>query len=174
MPRSVTIVDYDPQWPLLFERERSRLLPAMGDRVVSFQHVGSTSVPGLSAKPTVDMMVGVRQEADAQDCVPLLIELGYTYKPATQLEIPGWYFLDRRTADGEDYHLHMVVYGSDFWNRHLLFRDYLRSHPEVARQYEALKRELAFQYGTDRMGYCDAKTDFIQSVEALARHAANS
>ena len=77
--------------------------------------------------------------------------------------------LRKGRAGARTHHLHMVEYGGDFWERHVLFRDYLRAHPEVARQYEELKRDLADRYGRDREGYTDAKTAFIKGVEAVAR-----
>jgi GrpB-like predicted nucleotidyltransferase (UPF0157 family) len=166
------IVDYDPRWPVLFEEERRRVLGAIRHKVLALEHIGSTAVPGLGAKPIVDMMAGVRDSADADECVGLLQPLGYddvTPEPGN----PEWFYcLGTRApgqGEGEYIHLHLVKHVSDHWVRHLLFRDYLRTHPETAQRYFELKKRFAAQYGADRQGYTDAKTRFIESVVAQAR-----
>jgi len=172
MSHPVIIVDYDPRWPVLFEEERRRILGAIGHKVLALEHIGSTAVPGLGAKPIIDMMAGVRGSSDADECVQLLQPLGYddvTPEPGN----PEWFYcLGTRAPgqrEGEYVHLHLVKYLSDHWARQLLFPDYLRTHPAVAQQYFELKKLYAAQYGSDRQGYTDAKTKFIESVVAQAR-----
>jgi GrpB-like predicted nucleotidyltransferase (UPF0157 family) len=165
----VEIAQYDPTWPTEYERERDLIADALGDLMVAIEHVGSTAVPGLGAKPIIDIMVGVRSLADSEKCVGPLEGLGYEYKG--EFGIPGRLYF-RRFADGNRSHqIHMVEIGSDFWERHLLFRDYLREHPREARDYYELKLRLAGEFGCDREGYTEAKTDFIRSAEAKARAA---
>lgn len=113
-------------------------------------------------------MAGVRRLADADRCVEPQ-RLGYEYVPEYEADIPDRRYFRKGPAGARTHHLHMVEYGGDFWERHVLFRDYLRAHPEVARQYEELKRDLADRYGRDREGYTDAKTAFIKGVETVAR-----
>jgi len=165
------IVDYDPRWPLIFEEEKRRVLGAIGHKVFALEHIGSTAVPGLGAKPIVDMMAGVRSSEDADECVRLLQPLGYN-DVTPEPENPEWFYCLGTRAhgqrEGEYIHLHLVKYLSDHWARQLLFRDYLRTHPEVALQYFELKKLYAAQYGADRQGYTDAKTKFIESVVAQA------
>jgi GrpB-like predicted nucleotidyltransferase (UPF0157 family) len=168
VPKPVAIADYDPRWPGKYAAERERILVAIGERALAIEHVGSTSVPGLAAKPTIDIMVGFASGAVAAECVSSLADLGYAYQPENAWEIPDWHYFDRTGDDGQRYHLHMVPMGGEFWQRHLAFRDYLRAHPEAAREYERLKRELAARYGSDRLGYCNAKTEFILGVERMA------
>ncbi|NPV07756.1 MAG: GrpB family protein [Anaerolineae bacterium] len=168
MPRPVVIHDYDPSWPAMFERERARIQEALAGRGAVVEHVGSTAVPGLGAKPIIDILIGVANLQEADGCVPCLVALGYTYFPEHEAEIPDRRYLDRQGEDGS-YHVHMVEIGGDFWERHLLFRDYLRAHPEVAAEYDRLKRDLAQRYGTDREGYTNAKTDFVRAIEERAR-----
>ena len=167
MPRPVTIVDYDPQWPILYKEERRSVLEVAGEKVLEIEHIGSTAVPDLCSKPIVDIMAGVGGEADADECVRLLAAIGYddvTSEPETQ----DWYYCLGKGFHSVGYHLHLVRHGSEFWERHILFRDYLRAHPETAREYDVLKRGLAMEYGSDRLGYTEAKTSFIDSVVSRA------
>ena len=169
LAKPVIISDYNPRWPLLYEEEQARILGVIGNQVVAVEHVGSTAVPGLGAKPTIDIMVAVRQLADAEKCIEPLKSIGYTYHPEHEDDFPERRYFDTRTSRKQMHHLHMVEQTSDFWERHLLFRDFLRERPDVARQYHELKKKLAGRYGADRNGYTDAKTSFITSVEDQAR-----
>lgn len=167
VPSPVVIVDYDPPWPILYEEEKRRILEAVGHKVLAVEHIGSTAVPGLGAKPIIDMMAGVHQSTDADDCIPMLKDIGYT--DVTPLpEFPDWYYCLGKSPHSVGYHLHLVKFGSDHWEKHLLFRDLLRTHPELAQQYYELKRELASKYGSDRNAYTESKTSFIESVIAQA------
>jgi GrpB-like predicted nucleotidyltransferase (UPF0157 family) len=164
----VVVVDYDPSWPAQYERERAGIVEALGDvmeGVVAVEHVGSTAVPGLAAKPIIDIIVGVRELAAGERCVQPLEALEYEYRG--EAGIPGRLYF--RKGQPRTHHLHMVEHGSEFWERHLLFRDLLRERPAVAREYAALKKELAVQYRTDRLAYTEAKTPFIESALARAR-----
>lgn len=164
MKQLVTIAEYDSQWPVMYEEEKERILSVIGHTVVAIEHVGSTSVPGLGAKPIIDIMVAVRRLADAAACVEPLQSLGYEYVPEHEVVMPERRFFRKGLRGAGTHHLHMVEQTSEFWERHLLFRDYLRAHPKVAQQYYALKKELAARYGSDRSSYTDAKTPFIESV----------
>jgi GrpB-like predicted nucleotidyltransferase (UPF0157 family) len=169
----VIIADYNPAWPRLFEAERDRIVAALGDKLVAVEHIGSTAAPGLGAKPIIDVMAGVWTLAEANACIRPLEALGYAYFPQHEATMPERRYFDRpglaHEGGAQSYHVHMVEVGGEFWERHLLFRDYLRRHPETAREYDALKRRLAAQYGQDREGYTDAKSDFIRRIEAKAR-----
>ncbi len=166
---SIAIVDYDPNWPALFEAERGRILSATGHLVVVIEHVGSTAVPGLAAKPVIDIMAAVRHLDDARKCIEPLHAVGYEYVPEYEAELPERRYFHKGPSGDRTHHLHMVELTSDFWKRHLLFRDYLRAHPGTARQYQELKRRLAAQFGADRSGYTEAKGPFIRAVEEKAR-----
>jgi GrpB-like predicted nucleotidyltransferase (UPF0157 family) len=167
---TVIIFDYDSQWPVLFEEERGRILHAVGQVILAIEHVGSTAVPGLGAKPIVDIMVGVHSLADAKECIEPLGSIGYKYHPENEDSIPERRYFQKGPNDtpNQHFHLHMVEIMSDFWKRTLLFRDLLRTHPEEAQQYYQLKKELAVTYGSDRNGYTNAKTSFIESVIGAA------
>ncbi len=169
----ITIADFDARWPVLYKEERSRIVAAIGPWVADIQHVGSTAVPGLGAKPIIDIMIGLRSLDHARHCIAPLEAIGYQYIPEYEDELPERRYF-RRPGGGAyrgrgTHHLHMVETSSEFWERHLLFRDYLRDHAEVARAYEALKRRLAAHYGADHEGYTEAKTGFITDIEAKAR-----
>jgi GrpB-like predicted nucleotidyltransferase (UPF0157 family) len=167
-PGPVVIADYDLGWPRMYEAESRRIVEAIGEWLVDIQHVGSTSVPGLAAKPVIDMMPGVETFGVMGHIIPRLESLGYEHVPVEQEADP---ISDRRyfrRGVPRSHHVHVTVVGSDFWVRHLAFRDYLRAHPETATEYAALKRRLASEYGSDRLGYVHAKTDFITVVEELA------
>jgi GrpB-like predicted nucleotidyltransferase (UPF0157 family) len=168
--RRVEIVDYDPRWALLYGEERARILAVIGHLDVAIEHIGSTAVVGLGAKPIIDILVGVRRLSDAQLCMEPLISLGYVYQPEHEVTLPERRFFGKGEPPGEQhYHLHMVEKGGEFWRRHLAFRDYLRTHPETSRQYYELKKKLASEYGSDREGYTEAKTQFIESIVAKAQ-----
>lgn len=164
----VIIVDYNPQWPALYEEEKGRLLGVIGHKVVAIEHVGSTAVPGLGAKPIIDITVAVHRLADAEECIELLPSIGYEYIPPDKVGIPERRYFRKGLPGARTHHIHMVELASDFWERHLLFRDFLRAHPEVAQQYYELKKGLATKYGEDREGYTEAKTSFIEPVVAGA------
>jgi GrpB-like predicted nucleotidyltransferase (UPF0157 family) len=166
----VIIVDYDPNWPKVFEAEKARLLQASDGWIVAIEHAGSTSVPGLGAKPIIDILAGVRTLDEGRKTIePLTKQLGYDYVPEYEQDMPERLYFHKHPPIGDQFHLHMVEIGGAFWERHLLFRDYLRSRPETVQDYDRLKRKLAAEFGSNREGYIDAKTDFIQSIEAKAR-----
>src|SRR5574341_1081979 len=166
----IAVVKYNPRWLRLFEEERALLLATADDVLTAVEHIGSTAVPRLAAKPIIDVMAGIRRLNDAVGCVHALEGIGYEYVPQYEVYIPERrYFRKPRTGRGpRTHHLHVVEMTSEFWRRHLLFRDYLRAHPEVAREYEDLKRRLAVEYGEDGWGYTEAKTVFINGVVAHA------
>ena len=170
MKRPVKIVDYNPQWPILFENEKCLILSAIGRFVVGIEHVGSTAVIGLGAKPIIDITVAIKNLKDAHKCIGSLESIGYEYVPEYEESVPERrYFHKGKPPKEQHYHLHMVELSSSFWERHLLFRDYLRTHPEATKYYHELKKRLAAKYGSDREGYTEAKTSFIESIVAKAR-----
>lgn len=170
MGRPVRIVDYDPRWQKLYEEEKRRILDVIGHLVVRIEHIGSTTVPNLGAKPTIDVMAAVNHLSNAKKCIEPLQRIGYEYQPGHEVTMPERRFFRKGDPPEEQhYHLHMVELTSDFWKRHLLFRDFLHTHPEVAQKYYELKKRLANEYGSDRESYTEAKTSFIESVVSKAR-----
>jgi GrpB-like predicted nucleotidyltransferase (UPF0157 family) len=166
LQREVVIAAYDPRWPALFEAERDRLLAIAPDVIVSLDHIGSTSVPGLAAKPIVDMLLTINRffndEEIAAVCAP-----GHQYRGIDE-DIGRQYFSKRAPPA---FHVHCYMPGNAEAERLRLFRDYLRARPETAREYEALKRELAAKHRFEREAYQDAKTGFVHAIGAIARRS---
>ena len=163
----VVIVDYDPRWPVLFEEEKKLILGIARQKILAVEHIGSTAVPGLAAKPIIDMMAGVRGTSEADERLPVLAGIGYdhvTPEPDNQ----EWFYCLGKGFHSVGYHLHLVKFESNHWNRHLLFRDLLRKRPGVAKQYQELKKRMAEKLGPEREVYTESKTSFIESVIAQA------
>lgn len=168
-PRPIIISPYDAKWRDIYEDEKQKILRVIANKIIAIEHIGSTAVPNLAAKPIIDIMVGVKDFAIAKKCIEPLKTIEYEYVPQYEVDIPDRRFFNRGpNLPNQHFHLHMVIYGENFWVTHLLFRDYLRSHPEIALQYQTLKQKLAKQYVTDIMGYCDGKSEFIQNIVRLA------
>jgi GrpB-like predicted nucleotidyltransferase (UPF0157 family) len=160
----IRLVPSDPSWPARFELERTVLAEAIEEWVDGgIHHVGSTAVPGLEAKPIIDILVGVRDLETARGCFEPLADLGYLYAPYLPAEMHWFCKPDpaRRT-----HHLHLVPSGSPRYRNELAFRDRLRADPRLAADYAALKRRLALRHPDDREAYTEGKDRFIQ--EALA------
>lgn len=169
MSEQITIVDPDPGWPALFEAEQTRLRLALGHKLIRIEHMGSTAIPGLAAKPIIDLIAAARDLDDVRAWVEPLQTLGYTYISKYEAEMPERRFFQKYDAEGRrTHHLHIYDLPTFHARPERLFRDYVRAHPEVAQPYAQLKRSLAERLGHDRAAYTEAKTDFIQSVVARA------
>ncbi|MDJ0974696.1 MAG: GrpB family protein [Planctomycetota bacterium] len=189
MPTPIVIAEYDPTWPAAYAQMEAEIHDAIGTWIERIEHIGSTSVPGLAAKPVIDVLVGVGDDElidvtaepevvvgaqkDVEPAGPVrhvemvqaLRAIGYVYRSING--IPERLFFKR--ADVEPgRHIHLVRTDSPFFERHVLFRDYLRAHPAEAAAYAELKRGLAAKHGADRLTYTDAKTAFITACEAKA------
>jgi GrpB-like predicted nucleotidyltransferase (UPF0157 family) len=162
----VEVVNYDPRWPTLFDEEANRLRAALDPSLISgLEHFGSTAVPGLSAKPIIDILIAVRSLADAQTSfVEALRKLDYVYW-AENPKKDRMFFVKGMPPFGSrrSHHVHVTETHGEMWQR-LAFRDYLRAHPGEAEIYEQLKRRLATEHQTDREAYTDAKSAYIESV----------
>ncbi len=164
----IHVVPYDPAWPARFDEERSALAVAIGDWVVGgVHHVGSTSVPGLESKPIIDILVGVRDLQGSRSCFDRLLALEYVYAPYRATEM-HWFC--KPSPSRRTHHLHLVPAGSPRFRDELAFRDYLRSHRNVAQEYGELKRDLAKEFQHDREAYTAAKADFIRATIDRALH----
>lgn len=164
---AVVLADYDPQWPERYRAEAARIRAALGGWIEQIEHVGSTAVPGLAAKPIIDIAVGVRRLADAERCIEPLERIGYAYRPGAEVMVPDRRFFQKGGSVAREFHVHVVDVRGPDWERWLLFRDYLRAHPEKAREYERLKRTLASCH-RDNRAYTAQKTAFIEAAVAEA------
>ena len=150
----------DPGWPASFAAWKARLGDALGSVAERIDHVGSTAVPGLAAKPTVDIQISVTELEDEQRYVGPLEDAGLQLRSRDALHL---YF--RPPADRpRDVHVHVCESGGQWEREHLLFRDYLRAHPEAAARYAAVKEELLVVWSDDRWGYTEAKSDCILGI----------
>lgn len=163
---AVRIVDYDPAWPAIAAAEIARIEAALGDVATRVDHVGSTAVPELAAKPIVDLQVSVVELEPTDRYARPLEELGYLFAPDS--ESPDLHFFGRPAARPRTHHLHVCAAGSEHERRHLALRDYLRAHPEEAASYAARKRELVARHPEDRIAYIEGKADHVAALERRA------
>ena len=163
MEEPIIINDYDPEWVKKYEKEKNEILQAIGEYIIAIEHIGSTAVVGLASKPIIDILIGLSSLEDAKKCIPILKKMNYEYVPEHEKILPDRRYF-RKQPDGtanRKYHVHMVEINSHFWNRQLLFRDYLRKNPEVLKDYETVKRLLAKKFQNDRHSYTTGKEGFI-------------
>lgn len=163
--RKIEIIEYDPVWPRLFEEERSLLIQTLAEVVIGIHHIGSTAVPGLAAKPTIDILI------EASDVVTLdafnANMKAIYYQPRGESGIPGRRYF-KKDEDNLTYHIHAFARGDSNVKRYVAFRDYLRTHPEVASNYANLKKVIAVECCGDRVRYNDEKNAYVKHIEAIA------
>ena len=160
----VVLVPYDPAWPRQAAAESAAILVACQGLLLSVDHIGSTSVPGLAAKPVIDLLGGVARLEDANAAIPPLATLGYSYVPKYESELPDRRYFRRGPDGARTHHLHVFVRRGASWARHVAFRDALRALPTAALDYERLKRELAASCGPDRDAYTRGKSELIRET----------
>jgi GrpB-like predicted nucleotidyltransferase (UPF0157 family) len=166
-PLPITVVDYDPAWPVIFGDLRERIASALGSLAVRIEHVGSTSVPGLAAKPIIDIDTVIRTPGDLPAAIERLEGIGYVHIPEIKGGPPGCEAFDRPPGTPV-HHLFVCTQDADQFHKHIAFRDYMRTHPEATADYVALKRDLAARFSHDRLSYTKSKTDFIERILARA------
>jgi GrpB-like predicted nucleotidyltransferase (UPF0157 family) len=165
--REIKIADYETNWPMKFETHARTIADAIGAAAVRIEHIGSTSVPGLAAKPIVDILVVVVDSADESSYRARLEALGYVLR----VREPDWYEHRMFRTREKDLHIHIYSAGCQEIERNLTFRDRLRSNVDDRNRYEAMKRELANNVWSDMNEYARAKTEVIESIIAAARKA---
>ena len=163
---AIRIVAYDPAWPVQANEELRRLGEALGPIAVRLEHVGSTAVPGLAAKPILDLQLSVADIAARTAYVGPLERLGYLFAPTP--ESPDYHFFARPPERPRSHHLHVCEAGSEHEFRHVAVRDFLRAHPDEAASYAALKRGLAAGHAPDRLAYIAGKDRYVAALEARA------
>ena len=162
----VEIVDYDPIWPRVFAYEAEAILEVCRTWITAVHHIGSTSVPGLAAKPVLDIVPVAATPVMCAGSITGMTELGY--RQWGENGIPGRFYFDKIVDGRTVVHAHMFPSDHPDVRNHLRFRDYLKTHPDAARDYEALKRELASKQRGDRQAYTEAKAVFIDGILAVA------
>jgi len=157
----VIIKDYDPSWPVLFAALRAKLAATLGDLAASIEHVGSTAVPGLAAKPILDIDVLLRSAEDLRLAIERLAPLSYRHQGDLGIAGREAFVTPPRIPP---HHLYVCRPDSPAFRRHILFRDYLRTHSADAQAYACLKRRLAAQFPDDRVAYTEAKSGFVTAI----------
>jgi len=168
---TVELYPWSPEWPTAYETERTVLQEALGASALDIQHVGSTAVPGLCAKPIIDIAVAVTRYEEAFALVDRVVALGYAY--LGEYGIPRRHFFVKGNGDIKTHHVHMVERDGPDWAHMTAFRDALRAHPELAAAYGRLKRDLADAHAADRDAYTRAKSAFIEAALREERTADN-
>jgi len=167
LPRGkVLIEDYKIEWREEFEKEKESLFAVIGQFVQAIEHIGSTAVPGLCAKPVIDIAVGVQELKAVKDCIEPLSSIGYEYRG--EAGIPGRHFFVKGSRKTRTHHVHVELLNGPLWHSHILFRDYLRSHPKEATAYAKLKRAIAKKYSDDRDAYTLEKNSYIEGIVKIA------
>lgn len=163
--KNVELLPHNEQWHELFVEEKARLETAIGDFVLAIEHVGSTSVCGIAAKPILDIAISISNKSNGEKCVALLENIGYEYRGENG--IAGRFYFVKGAS--RTHHLHMLLADSEEWRNHLAFRDYLRQNKSAAEEYDSLKIDLALKYRIERDAYLDGKADFIRKILKIAR-----
>ena len=158
---TLVLAPYSDDWPRLFEAEKQLIQRAVGPYILDVQHIGSTSIPGLVAKPIIDTMVGIASFEAATVCIKPLEQAGYEYRGENG--IPRRHYFVRGTPT--THHTHMFEIDTEDWSRHIRFRDKLRADPALAAEYARLKRQLWETHRDNRQAYQDGKTGFIARVQ---------
>jgi GrpB-like predicted nucleotidyltransferase (UPF0157 family) len=160
------VVPYNPAWQEEFQAERNRVAWALGENVLAIHHMGSTAIPGIKAKPIIDLLVEVISIAMVDACQANMATLGY--KSHGEHGIPGRRYFSRGINEQHTHHMHVYERGHEDIQRVLRFRDYLIAHPEEAQRYSQLKERLSEEFRFDPTGYTDSKSEFIQEINRKA------
>lgn len=160
----ICIRAYDPLWPAQFEKEKARLLGIFSGDLLEIEHIGSTAVPGLAAKPVIDILAGLRAMDNVDSLLAPLRDYGYATPDNCNDGLTERRWLMRHCDGHRTHHLHLVRLDGHGWKRTIRFRDILRAEPKVAKEYEDLKYRLARVAGTDRDGYIISKTEFVEDT----------
>lgn len=165
MVYQVRVVPYDPRWPVEYAAEAARLREVFGPLAPAIHHIGSTSVPGLCAKPVIDILIEVSDIGAVDSLAPAMVALGY--EALGEFGLPGRRYF-RKGGDRRTHHVHVFGAGTSEAARHLALRDYLRARPDKAAAYGRLKTELALRHPADIEAYMDGKDAFVKELEAEA------
>ncbi|MEM7373940.1 MAG: GrpB family protein [Bacteroidota bacterium] len=160
---TVRLLEHQTTWQEIFHQTREQLLHALGDHVMDIQHIGSTAIPGIPAKPILDMAMAIAQKDALKEILPTLEALGYEYRGDAR-EDGGHLCVLNIEAEVRSQHLHIVLHSDPQWKNYLHFRDTLLAHPELKEEYMHLKQSLASRFPHDRKAYTSGKHEFIQAV----------
>lgn len=165
MDQQIVIKPYQKDWVEEYIKEKEKFCSLLGQEIIAVEHIGSTAVEGLGAKPLIDMMIGVTDLQITENWIEILSEIGYEY---VRKEATNWRFFRKGKWRAGTHHLHVYYYNSEEWRNNILFRDFLKSHEWACKEYRELKEMLAITYPFDRVSYTKAKAPFIQNIIKLA------
>ena len=171
--KTVKLVDHNPKWLKAFKDEKKQLQEIFGVDVLGVEHVGSTAIPGIKAKPIMDLMVAVPDIDDYEKYIEGLLKMGYQFRRDYRGTDQEHILFVKGPEEKRTHYLKLCELNSEFWDEHIIFRDYLIDHPEKAKEYEELKIELNKKYSKDRDTYTKMKEDFIKQILELATKEAN-
>jgi len=166
----VILAKYNPQWPIIYLQESKLLQKILTREIISIDHVGSTAIPGLSAKPIIDILIGIESLDNSATIINSLKKIGYEkLKTAEQIFPERLFFkkIDKQTT--QQFNLHITKHMSDFWNQLILFRNHLRKHPETTKEYELIKQHMARRFPNNLVAYSIGKEGFIVAVVERAK-----
>lgn len=166
MDKQIVIKAYQKDWIEEYIKEKEKFCSLLGQEIIAVEHIGSTAVEGLGAKPLIDMMIGVTDLQITENWIEILSEIGYEFVPKDAI---NWRFFRKGKWRAGTHHLHIYIYNSDEWRNNILFRDFLISHEWARKEYRELKERHAITYAFDRVSYTKAKAPFIQNIIKLAK-----
>lgn len=164
---TVRLVPHDESWKEIFLVEKTELEKVLGEKILGIEHVGSTAITGIKAKPVLDLMVGVKTLGKPEEYTSDLQKLGYIFHKDSRVDQQHILFV-KGAEESRTHYLKVTAFGSDFWEEHVVFRDFLIQHPEYARQYEELKLKLLEEHKGTRIPYTKGKDSFIRNILKLA------
>ncbi|EJS76455.1 GrpB family protein [Bacillus cereus] len=166
MDQQIVIKPYQKEWQEEYLKEKDNFCSLLGEEMIAIEHIGSTAVEGLGAKPLIDMMIGVTDLQITKEWTENFSVIGYEYVPK---ETPNWCFFRKGKWRAGTHHLHVYIYNSDEWRNNLFFRDFLITNEWARKEYKELKEKLAITFPFDRVSYTKAKAPFIQKILKLAK-----
>jgi len=163
----VVLRTHNPQWEELFKQEKELISSAIADFLIDIQHIGSTAIPNIVAKPIIDIAVAIDSLDNIEKIIPSLENISFIYRG--EQGIPDRHLFVKGGENVRTHHLHVMQKGHYEWDKHILFRDYLKKHPNDAKQYSELKQKLFLKYGNDREKYTEGKSEVIQNIIEKAK-----
>lgn len=161
-PDLVKLLPYDPEWKIEGEKEVARLKNLLGDRALGIEHVGSTAIPGISAKPIIDIAVGVKSVDELEPLIDVFTKAGYDVR--NSIAEKGEILARKGSSECRTHYVHVEPYGGEYWLNHTLFKRFMLDHPEYVKPYEDMKQEMFSKYADNRIEYTAHKNDFIKEI----------
>lgn len=166
--RNINVVQYQSGWKEKFKQEKELLQKALGKYALQIEHIGSTSIVGIDAKPVIDIMVAIKSLQEAKEIIPMLVDIGYIYRPDDTIP-ERMFFAKEYKPEYRTHHLNLAERESKFWKNQIIFRNYLRKNHQVADEYVILKKRLAEEYEKTKTLDREGKTKFVTKVLDMAK-----